>query len=343
MSRFLDGLVRHADGLLLVLSVVLGLWLFYLLLLVAPLKPNMAWAQLALNPHRFWTVLAHWGDGGLSLYRAHFAYDHVLALLYGAWGALMVARSGLFNRVGTRWRWLAAALLPAAALFDLLENAMHLYLLGLPEAASVAAVAILAVAPAPPGAWQVPLAGGFSLCKWLLILAFAGWLVWRALRRWWPVWAPELELRVPPLVVLVVFAAAMIWADQALPEWRVTWRGPLVWAATGLLVLAGAAMALVGVQAFQRANTCVNPMTPEATSHLVATGIYLRTRNPMYLGMALVQTGGAIWLSHPLAGLMVPLFMLYLDRFQVVPEERAMAARFGPAFRLYCEQVPRWL
>jgi protein-S-isoprenylcysteine O-methyltransferase Ste14 len=87
----------------------------------------------------------------------------------------------------------------------------------------------------------------------------------------------------------------------------------------------------------------VNPMTPEASSALVVAGIFRWTRNPMYLGMLVVLIAWALWLSNALAFIVLPLFVAYLNRFQILPEERALQARFGAEFERYCRSVRRWL
>lgn len=107
--------------------------------------------------------------------------------------------------------------------------------------------------------------------------------------------------------------------------------------ATGLVVV------LAGVFAFRRATTTVNPMHPEGASSLVTTGIYRFTRNPMYLGMLLILLGWAVWLAHPLSFLMLPLFVAYMNRFQIRPEERVLRAKFGESFNTYARAARRWI
>ena len=150
----------------------------------------------------------------------------------------------------------------------------------------------------------------------------------------------SLELRVPPVAVVLIAAALMWLLARALP-----WPGDLPGGshAALLIALAGVAIAVAGVVAFRRARTTVNPMKPETSSALVERGIYRRTRNPMYLGMALVLLGWAIWLGSAAAAAVLPVFTIYLTRFQIVPEERALAATFGEAFDGYRRRVPRWL
>jgi len=150
-----------------------------------------------------------------------------------------------------------------------------------------------------------------------------------------------LELKVPPPVVALVIAGAMWTFARAVPElgFPLPYRTALALA----LAAAGAATALSGVALFRRARTTVNPLKPDATSALVTSGIYRLTRNPMYLGLLFVLAGWAAYLAHLGACLVLPAFVLYLNRFQITPEERVLAARFGAEYSAYCAGVRRWL
>ncbi|MEY4764441.1 MAG: hypothetical protein RI907_1114 [Pseudomonadota bacterium] len=116
----------------------------------------------------------------------------------------------------------------------------------------------------------------------------------------------------------------------------------LKWVAV-LCALAGAGVAMAGVVAFKRSQTTVNPFTPERASSLVASGIYRYSRNPMYLGFFLALIGWAAWLSNLLAPAVLPLFIAYMNRFQIQPEEGALRLRFGDEFQRYALQVRRWV
>ncbi len=151
----------------------------------------------------------------------------------------------------------------------------------------------------------------------------------------------SLELRVPPVVIALVAALCMWLLSRWIPglEWSRTWR-----LGTGLLLLiAGLLVAAAGVLEFRRARTTVNPTTPQATSSMVRSGIYRHTRNPMYLGMLLVLTAWAAWLANPAAFAVVPAFVLYINRFQIEPEERILAELFAGEFDAYRRSVRRWL
>jgi protein-S-isoprenylcysteine O-methyltransferase Ste14 len=100
---------------------------------------------------------------------------------------------------------------------------------------------------------------------------------------------------------------------------------------------------LAGLYEFQKAKTTFNPMTPGAASSVVTSGVYRVSRNPMYVGFLLLLIGWAIWLSHTLPFFLLPAFVLYMNRFQILPEERALSAKFGKAYDSYQQGVRRWL
>ncbi|MNJ74873.1 hypothetical protein D3C77_718740 [compost metagenome] len=87
----------------------------------------------------------------------------------------------------------------------------------------------------------------------------------------------------------------------------------------------------------------VNPLKPASASALVTSGIYRVTRNPMYLGFALVLAAWTVFLASPFTLLGIAAFVLYIDRFQILPEERALHQLFGEAMDEYCARVRRWI
>jgi protein-S-isoprenylcysteine O-methyltransferase Ste14 len=150
-----------------------------------------------------------------------------------------------------------------------------------------------------------------------------------------------LELKVPPPVVWLVFAAAMLGVTHMAPTLTFPIPGRVT---VALLVSAlGAAMGVAGVIAFRSKRTTVNPLTPSASSALVSGGIYRFSRNPMYLGLLLVLAGWALYLSNVAAAMLLPVFSAYMTRYQIKPEERALSAKFGPEFAQYMAQVRRWI
>ena len=109
----------------------------------------------------------------------------------------------------------------------------------------------------------------------------------------------------------------------------------------GALLVAGAVLARSFVVAFRRIATPMSPYV--APTALVTSGVYRRTRNPGYLGMALACCGmavvtGELWALAPL-----PLVLLVVDRGVVAREERCLTARFGPEYLRYKSATRRWL
>nr|WP_223296290.1 isoprenylcysteine carboxylmethyltransferase family protein [Shewanella halifaxensis] len=110
-----------------------------------------------------------------------------------------------------------------------------------------------------------------------------------------------------------------------------------------LLLALGVFCAIAGVISFNRAETTVHPLKPETASSLVTSGIYRFSRNPMYLGMALVLCAWACYLTSIWSVAGIVGFLLYMYRFQIRPEERALEAIFGQTFIDYKKRVRPWI
>ncbi len=150
-----------------------------------------------------------------------------------------------------------------------------------------------------------------------------------------------LELKLPPVLVALLCAGLSWGLARALPSLTIVI--PFRRSLAAVLVVVGFGIAVSGVLAFRRSRTTVDPTRPSKASSLVMSGVYRATRNPMYLGMALALAGWAVWLAHPLALIGVVVFVAYLTRFQIVPEEHALREVFGAEFGAYARRVRRWL
>ena len=150
-----------------------------------------------------------------------------------------------------------------------------------------------------------------------------------------------LDLKIPPPVVAILIGAAMWFASR----WGPSIDLPLFVRSLlfGAIAVAGGAVALAGELEFKRARTTVNPFKPQNTSTLVTSGVYRRTRNPMYVGLLLVVVGWAAFLCSAWALAGPVAFVVYISRFQIAPEERALAGKFGAAYSDYLEHVRRWI
>jgi protein-S-isoprenylcysteine O-methyltransferase Ste14 len=151
----------------------------------------------------------------------------------------------------------------------------------------------------------------------------------------------KLENRIPPPIVLIL--SLMIMRLLAEIESANSFDFELkLWLAS-LLVLIGLALMLAGVARFRKAQTTIDPLDPEKAKHLVVAGVFRLSRNPMYLGMALIAIAWATYLANPWSFIGVLGFVLFINRFQITPEERAMDNLFGDQYAKYKATVRRWL
>ncbi|MDN5871444.1 MAG: isoprenylcysteine carboxylmethyltransferase family protein [Nitrococcus sp.] len=151
----------------------------------------------------------------------------------------------------------------------------------------------------------------------------------------------SLELKIPPPVIMLVAALLMWLIAAAVPVLTIGFAGNRIVA--GLLVLVGLAIGAVAVVSFRKAGTTIHPTKPDTSACLVTSGIYARTRNPMYLGLLVILIGWAVLLANIAALALLPAFVAYINRFQIGPEERALAGKFPSEFDAYRKRVRRWL
>tara|TARA_B000000460_G_scaffold218031_1_gene168324 strand:- start:437 stop:907 length:471 start_codon:yes stop_codon:yes gene_type:complete len=147
------------------------------------------------------------------------------------------------------------------------------------------------------------------------------------------------QVRFPP--PLIVFGALMLGLGLGdvvdLPPIELAALRP-VGVVIGLL---GAAIIGSGILGFVRAGNDPEPWKKDTA--FVTSGLYRFTRNPMYLGMVLVQLGIACF-AQSIGGLLsVPLAILLVDRFVIAREERHLRVTFGEEYRAYCRRVRRWI
>jgi len=107
--------------------------------------------------------------------------------------------------------------------------------------------------------------------------------------------------------------------------------------------LSGFVVSVLGFLAFRRAKTTVNPVQPDKASSIVSAGIYGFTRNPMYVGLTCLLLGWTVYLAVPWTLLGPIVFVLYMTRFQIQPEERVLTAKFGREYGDYKDRVRRWV
>ncbi|MEE4208417.1 MAG: isoprenylcysteine carboxylmethyltransferase family protein [Parvularcula sp.] len=150
--------------------------------------------------------------------------------------------------------------------------------------------------------------------------------------------AGERTLLVPPVWALVFFVCIGI-VGRALPgRWPLPQKSLAI-----LLAAAGLGIAIWALVQFRRDRTTYKPHVPGAASALVTDGVYRFTRNPMYVGMALILFGEAFWFGSLIGFLLVLVFIGIITAVQIVPEERALKRLFGEEFEAFKRRTPRWL
>jgi protein-S-isoprenylcysteine O-methyltransferase Ste14 len=151
----------------------------------------------------------------------------------------------------------------------------------------------------------------------------------------------SLELKIPPLFLLAIFAVGMWSLSILFPAYQTNMPGNIgaacIFFVLGILIPAGA------VISFRRARTTVDPRVPDESTELVKTGIYQFSRNPMYLGFLSLLVSWFFYLGNWAGIILLPLFVLYLTRFQIMPEERILLEHFGEPFQDYLNTVRRWI
>lgn len=150
-----------------------------------------------------------------------------------------------------------------------------------------------------------------------------------------------MNLLVPPPLVTAL-AAAGAWGVDAVVEAPALPQALRLPIALGFAVC-GLVLMVVALATMVRARTTFNPMKPETAARLVTHGVFGVSRNPIYLADLLFVAAFVAWFGNAAGILLLPLFVWYIGRFQIRPEEAALEARFGEDFRAYRARVRRWL
>lgn len=149
--------------------------------------------------------------------------------------------------------------------------------------------------------------------------------------------------RIPPPVLLLITGTAMWFVSRSAFAYAIDMPQTTAIAIAILLAACGIAIDVSALLQFRAAETTVNPLRPENASSLVRSGIFGKTRNPMYLGLLFILSGWALWLGSLANIAILFLFVPLITFLQIMPEEDALIALFPEDYADYCKQVPRWL
>ena len=137
----------------------------------------------------------------------------------------------------------------------------------------------------------------------------------------------------PPLIFAALLTLGLVLDSNPVKLREVQFIGTAM--VVGGLALIGTALGL-----FHRSQTRPEPWQP--ASSLVIRGIYRFTRNPMYLGMAMLSLGVAFVFTSWIGALMVLIAAVLIDHFVIRREEAYLTRRFGQEYVSYCQRVRRW-
>ena len=152
----------------------------------------------------------------------------------------------------------------------------------------------------------------------------------------------NLELKIPPPVILAS-CGALAWVIARVVVTPFDAHNMLTTTLAVSLVGLGVALATYAILTFRRAETTIDPTRPDNASSLVTNGVFRFTRNPMYLALLLLLSGWVTYLGSVASIVVLILFATYIVRFQIRPEERILASKFGEAYTAYCGAVRRWI
>ena len=145
--------------------------------------------------------------------------------------------------------------------------------------------------------------------------------------------------KIPPPIVTLFFGLCIYFLQEYFPESNLEFLTIFSY----IFYFAGLSILVLAVSLFKKQNTTVNPIKIENASSIVTCGVFKYSRNPMYLGMALILLGLALMFNLIGGTLFTLLFAIYITKFQIRPEEEVMEKLFGEDFLKYKKNVRMWI
>jgi protein-S-isoprenylcysteine O-methyltransferase Ste14 len=150
-----------------------------------------------------------------------------------------------------------------------------------------------------------------------------------------------LENKVPPPALVILLGLVMYFASMFMP--REAPQPLLQWVAIAVLLGFAGYFGIQAIGLFKQSDTTIDPVRIHRASSLVTTGVYQVTRNPMYVGLTLILCAWGVWLWSSVQLIGPVFFIAFIQRFQILPEERVMEEKFGSEYLQYKTTVRRWL
>lgn len=148
------------------------------------------------------------------------------------------------------------------------------------------------------------------------------------------------KVRFPPPLVFFGLILTGLLIDKYLPLPSILYGDVFEWIGFAIIA-AGTALIIISLGLFTIEGENPEPWTMSTT--IIARGPYRHTRNPMYLGMAMIMLGIAFWRDSAGILFLLPIAILIIDRLVILPEEDYLTKRFGKTYSDYTKSVRRWL
>ena len=150
-----------------------------------------------------------------------------------------------------------------------------------------------------------------------------------------------MKLLIPPPIQALLSAIMMCLISRYFTHANFSLNGINIFALIFLII--AVIIIILSMYKFRKIKTTISPLRPNKTSSLVNNGIYEYTRNPMYFGLLLMLFSTALFLKNLISFLIIPLFILFITKNQILPEEEALENIFGEEYKNYKKKVRRWV
>lgn len=149
-----------------------------------------------------------------------------------------------------------------------------------------------------------------------------------------------MALKLLPALIFLIFGGFMYLLCVYLPVGYFDFFGRFL--LIKIFIVSAILIALIAMFQFYRSRTTIDPRDPSKVTRLVTKGVYNYSRNPMYLALLLLLLAWGLWLGNAFNTIIAAGFVAYMNRFQIMPEEKALRDRFGKAYDQYAIRVRRW-
>ena len=145
--------------------------------------------------------------------------------------------------------------------------------------------------------------------------------------------------KIPPPIVTLAFGLMIYFSRNIFPDIN----NIIFYIHSLFFIILGPFILISAVRSFKAEQTTINPININNASSLVISGVFKYSRNPMYLGMVFILL--ALSFRFNLVGgiLFTSIFIMYITKFQIIPEEAAMKSIFGEDFNKYKNKTRRWI